>query len=632
MGQSVVALDFFNTLFYRDCNQETVLYIWAKAICEFLRFSIDERSMYELRKNTEAELRRISEKEDITYDELIRGIYDRLIYLNIQVINFQEFYKKSLEIESKCEIDHILPNYKIIDSLIKIVDVKFIIISDYYCNHEIYDLILKKFNIRNFFDKIYISSEIGKRKSTGSLYTYVLKDLNIKPSSLIMIGDNRKSDYKIPVSLGIKCKFSPYLKTKTAYKKRGILTLIKNLNINYGYNGYIPAITIFLDRLHHLAVKNNANMLLFCSREGQNLKYLYDSYLSTLYPYSTIKTKYIYVSRRSTLIASLSDIDHENFDRIFRQYKEILVCDFLQSLNFKAEEIYKILIISKLDLDSLLTFRDNYRLIEILKDNNLFRKLYESKRVDQKRLLTKYINLLSDGSKTIHIVDIGWKGTIQDNLFSALDKERNFQGYYFGLTKGANIENGNKKTGLMFDEIKNLRDSNLFIYNYIHLEKIFSADHNSVLYYCEEDNQVKPKLSDDSRDIEIYNYVKCDQKIMNKSIQKFMKIFIHSKWIIADFDKILEKKYLKFLTVILPKKTELVCNFRSKFRENFGNISGEKNLIEDFSISEKLIKRRFLYVDYIYRLLDIYSLEILYPIAHIYSLIVYFIMVIKLKI
>ena len=61
--------------------------------------------------------------------------------------------------------------------------------------------------------------------------------------------------------------------------------------------------------------------VLFCSREGQLLKELFDLYQSTFY--IRIRFKHIfYVSRRSTLIPSLTNPDVEDFDIIFRQLKK----------------------------------------------------------------------------------------------------------------------------------------------------------------------------------------------------------------------------------------------------------------------------------------------------------------------
>lgn len=82
--------------------------------------------------------------------------------------------------------------------------------------------------------------------------------------------------------------------------------------------------------------------VLFCSREGQLLKKLFDLLQSTFLHKNKIQTYYFYVSRRSTLIPSLTNPDVEDFDIIFRQYKKISLENFLLNLNFSDEEIKQI--------------------------------------------------------------------------------------------------------------------------------------------------------------------------------------------------------------------------------------------------------------------------------------------------
>ena len=74
--------------------------------------------------------------------------------------------------------------------------------------------------------------------------------------------------------------------------------------------------------------------VLFCSREGQLLKKLFDLYQSTFLHKNKIQTYYFYVSRRSTLIPSLTNPDVEDFDIIFRQYKKIKFRKFSSEFKF----------------------------------------------------------------------------------------------------------------------------------------------------------------------------------------------------------------------------------------------------------------------------------------------------------
>lgn len=63
--------------------------------------------------------------------------------------------------------------------------------------------ILKRNNLEALFDKIYISSEIGKIKPNADFYNYVLSDLSITPSNAIMV-DDRYVNIEGANNLGIK--------------------------------------------------------------------------------------------------------------------------------------------------------------------------------------------------------------------------------------------------------------------------------------------------------------------------------------------------------------------------------------------------------------------------------------------
>lgn len=85
---------------------------------------------------------------------------------------------------------------------------KVICTSDMYLPEKTIKQILEK-NGYTKIDKIYLSCNIKKTKSTGDLYKFTLKDLNVNPDEIIHIGDNYNSDYKNAKSLGIKAIYIP---------------------------------------------------------------------------------------------------------------------------------------------------------------------------------------------------------------------------------------------------------------------------------------------------------------------------------------------------------------------------------------------------------------------------------------
>lgn len=70
---------------------------------------------------------------------------------------------------------------------------KIIITSDMYIPKEMMQKILNNSGYKGY-SKLYISCDVKKSKRKGTIYPYILEDLNIKNENLIHIGDNIISD------------------------------------------------------------------------------------------------------------------------------------------------------------------------------------------------------------------------------------------------------------------------------------------------------------------------------------------------------------------------------------------------------------------------------------------------------
>ena len=182
------SFDMFDTLITRLLNEPGDL------------FSIIEEK-YELpnfkKKRFEAEntARKNSKYEDITIDD---------IYNQLKIIDSSIDTDKVEKIEKELEIKLCIVNENFINTYysLKESDKKIVIISDMYLDTGTIKKILLKNNI--YYDKLYLSSEIKKAKFTGSLYDYVLNDLNIESDQIIHYGDNKTSDVINPRKKGIK--------------------------------------------------------------------------------------------------------------------------------------------------------------------------------------------------------------------------------------------------------------------------------------------------------------------------------------------------------------------------------------------------------------------------------------------
>lgn len=620
----IIAFDCFDTLLHRDCHPEVVLFSWAREMSACLKFAISGENLYDIRKEAEKTLKKI--REDISYNKLLGTIYEKICAENNSLpISKKEFIDLSYNIEQNIEMDHLfLDNDNV--SLLKEKYAQgnyIIVVTDFYLPKKFFEYIFHHFGILDYVNNIFVSCEIGKRKSTGNLYKYILNLYPVSPNHFTMIGDNRESDDTIPRTLGIKTILVPYDSKLTINKraplKKNVMQLTKTTQNNI-FSGYSAALYLFCERLYVEAKKNDISVLLFCSREGQNLKEMFDIYQNTLYPHNLILTKYLYVSRRSTLLPSLKDFKDEKFERIFRQYHELIVKDFLKSIGFENSEIDD-LHKAGVDINSIVSKQNLSQMAQY----DLLVDLYNKKRKSQRILIKKYLKQLNNGNnETIFLVDIGWKGTIQDNIYEIYDREIKIAGFYFGLFKCISTSTNSKK-GLMFEESSNSNFYNIYSNNYVDLEKVFAADHGPTVCYVQKNNMAEPNISNKYEDIEIYQFINDWQRAMNSSFKMLCQEFFKSKISSESISQTIAKSYLRTQCIFRPKHDKIYLEFRKKAKENFGNISGTKLKAEGSYIRDKIMKKDYFYVEYSYRILNKFHLYFLYPFANMYCHFVYFI-------
>ena len=631
-NKKIYAYDFFDTVVHRDCHPEKVLFQWSKQVSLFLNFIISPSSLYQLRKNIEHNLKISNKVEELEYKKLIEKIYNKLGNVDV---SFKEFLDCCYRFELKIELSHLyldkscvqeIENYKTNGHTI-------ILISDFYLGKDFIQSILIKFRIEEYFSEIFVSSDLNRRKSTGNLYRYVLEYFKIQPSELIMQGDNYKSDSLIPKQLGIQVKYrkyeNPYNVIDKTIFKREVKQILFSNSIDNALSGYAGEMIYFISKLYKELHCNKVKKVLFCSREGQLIKKLFDMYQIETWGKATIESIYFYVSRKATILPSLDEFSNEEFKMIFRQFKKLKVKDFLESIGFSNDEIVFVCQSIKESTESEISInKDNTIYIKLLRNDN-FLDLYNKKRMNQKGLFYRYLNELgySLENERIAIVDIGWKGTIQDCIQRSLPENCTVEGYYLGLrTLEFGCINSELKHGLLFtDYPEKCRNYSVLEHNYMFYERIFAANHGPVVGYRLENNKIVPVINNTAEELKLYNYIKPFQDNLLIAFEKLVRLFSESQWEAYELYDLMIKNFLWKQCVYFPKIWKIEKNARNKSRENFGDVSKNENEIKRKLGNQQLKKVDFLFVDYSFRLLEKCHLKIFSFIAEIYCRIVYLI-------
>jgi hypothetical protein len=253
------------------------------------------------------------------------------------------------------------------------------------------------------------------------------------------------------------------------------------------------AITLlyFIEKLHHTLVEQGVEQVFFLSREGQPLNHMFELYQNRIG--GKITTHYLEVSRRSTLLPSLEPLTSERFETLFRQYRRISLFEFLSSLGLEAHT-RKIAQAISLQHGDEFTRADDFPtspVFKALKALPLFQDLYESERVARRCAFIAYLKDLSGGRppSNLVVVDVGWKGTIQDNLFALLcgkgdSPVQSVTGYYIGLVAAGAANPQNQKFGLLFSSVQRFSPKfRVFNENRAIFEVLLAADHGSIVTY-----------------------------------------------------------------------------------------------------------------------------------------------------
>lgn len=196
-----------------------------------------------------------------------------------------------------------------------------------------------------------------------------------------------------------------------------------------------------VDRIHYL------------SREGAFLQELHRLVEPILRPdhLAEIKGIHLEVSRRSTFGASLQEPFDVSLHRMWSMYSKQTVAAMLTSIGLDPQAQTEHLASVGLTPDTHLADATNDpRVAELLRLPSFVRELQEQAG-RMRELLEEYVLGRTSITEPFLVVDVGWRGTIQDNLVRALEIQRS-HGFYFGLFPFLNAQPpGTLKTAVAFD-------------------------------------------------------------------------------------------------------------------------------------------------------------------------------------
>lgn len=353
--------------------------------------------------------------------------------------------------------------------------------SDFYMPASFINQLLKVHGITDLFTKGYASCDLIMNKRSGELYDHILDEFRLKPEQVLHIGDNKHSDINVPDKKGFKVFYyhdkhenklhawfaealQKHLEGDSSIHERRLLSILehKTRNIKESTGSTLKKIGIrfapvaigLILKILEDAKRMKVEKVYFFTREGIFLKELYDLVVQADPYYSSYpESELLEVSRLATFAPSLTAVNTDNLMRLWNQYSDQSPKAFCRTLNIDSEELQVLFEKFALPYDQVVIYPwENSRFIELI-DSSAFQAIVQRTIAAQKANLKQYLNEkgLSSGKGEALFVDLGWRGTIQDNLSFVID--RHSHGIYLGLFKYINEQpDGVSKTGWLFDQ------------------------------------------------------------------------------------------------------------------------------------------------------------------------------------
>ena len=473
-----VCFDYFDTLVSRTITPEYTKILAAEHLAEILNTQLSGTTLYEIRRELEVTLchKNVHLGGDPEFD--LYALAEEIFSVIIQITEtVEDSFSKAefVDIFADLEIAVEIQVQKVSTELVELLTwlrgkgLKTYLLSDFYIPIGLFRRMLKSHGLENLFTEVFISADHGKTKSSGKLFEIVRDTTGCCFPELVMIGDNEHSDFSVPQSLGIRSYlidiasqkelYLTWQKTNTTEHDR-----CSRLQSKFSELTRVPAaeffpemattLWLFITKLFSQLLKDGRKSVFFCSKEGEFLGKLFKRFQEIVYGRQIVPAYYLLVSRKATFVCSLRALPKEDFHRLFDQYRDLSLEEFLLSLNFsmlETEELCNLLEIDQKIRHFNLKDRPEF---EKLVKSKIFHERYEQHRNSQKKHFRRYldsfgVHLESEG---LTLVDVGWKGSIQNNIFHVLDEQIDVQGYYIGLLSPTDLHLKNKKKGILFSD------------------------------------------------------------------------------------------------------------------------------------------------------------------------------------
>ena len=475
MDVKLLTIDVWDTILRRKCHPDAVkVHVSSHLLNNYFAIIRPEyRDSMKLFQERQAAERKIaanllSSGMDDEYRQLeVYREWLQIVLSNKDSIDAITITLESVEIEQEKHVIYADPGIETFLTSYPCRDRVFV--SDFYMSAQIIADFVKHAGLGHLVGRGYSSCDHYLNKRSGRFFRLVLEKENVDAESTFHIGDNVHSDVRMPESYGIaaiaylpKAESDLRALRKEEFDSRpaSVAKLVSKQRVPfspscslsgisrqlYEYGEYCaPLVVSFMLFVMERGIRREHEKIYFFTREGEFFKRVYDR-LRALQPLGQLAppSEILEVSRLATFSPSLRSFTLEELMRIWRLYSTQSVSALLKSMNIEAEGALIHIARHGIDEQESIQFPWlDQKVVNLFSDAAFLDFL--TVEVSKKKIsLVQYLEQrgLSDSTQRAAVVDIGWRGTIQDNL-SYLMPNCHFDGYYIGLNSFLNDQPSN---------------------------------------------------------------------------------------------------------------------------------------------------------------------------------------------
>ncbi|MCC7387760.1 MAG: HAD family hydrolase [Phycisphaerales bacterium] len=519
---TLLSVDIWDTLLRRRCHPDEVKLFTARALWAMHRPRLLPRfanawQLLDERVRCEAEIAREREAAGLDNEYAVEEVFGRWLARTLNPSaprsRHAAIAERLVEIEVGQEMRVVYPDRRMARLLGHHGADRLVGLSDFYLGERHLRRIIEHACGRSPFERVFVSADCLVNKMRGRLFAHAQREIGAEPMHHTHIGDNEWSDVQSPKRFGVRgvhylnpeeeparaahrARFEARRRGSFVATAQALTALLEGgcrppagldpgqrRLFEIGYRTapvYVALVLGAMGEAHELGCP----AVHYCTREGEFFLRVHRA-IEGERPFGPPppRGELLEVSRVCSFLPSLREVSTREMMRVWGLYSRQSLGQLLRTLDLPAFPFEPLLARHGVDADETVAHPWKDRRVQRLFADPLFIRLVEQQRDRRREVTLEYLRGKGLGAGPAVMVDIGWRGTIQDNI-AHLFPGRHIAGWYLGLVRFLNEQPANAVKRAIGPDARTDPELVLqIIYNCSPLEMLANTDSGSVRRY-----------------------------------------------------------------------------------------------------------------------------------------------------